>query len=173
MDMVTKASSRSCNPEALRFNTNTNGAFGSLIGKAFHSDFTVLGWSGQGMVRNYGESSKKSATPYPYYYDSTLGTLPGDWDFTNLIPDLVVICLCTNDFSTTPYPDDTMFIDAYHQFISRILENYHNPEILCVSTHTGPSDDYLQRVVDEEVSEQGHQNVHYSGIPIFPGNERM
>jgi lysophospholipase L1-like esterase len=161
-----ESTSRSCGSDQLRSTTNTNRSFATLIGRAFHSQYMILGWSGQGMVRNYGDSQKKSADPYPSYYNRTLGAIDNPlWDFSKWIPDLVMICLCTNDFSTTPYPDDSMFINAYHKFITTVLNNYSNAEILCVSTHTGPSDTLIRKIVDEETTKLGHPKVHYAAFP--------
>lgn len=160
-----ESSSRTCNSTQLRSFTNTNRCFGPLVAKAFHSQYTILGWSGEGMVRNYGDAAKKSTNPYPSYYDKTLGAMNGNWDFTKWIPDIVVISLCTNDFSTTPYPDDTMFINSYHKFISGVISHYNNATVFCVSSHTGPSDTYIKKIVNEENSTFGHSKVYYAEYP--------
>ncbi len=159
-----ESSSRTCSSTQLRSYTNTNRSFGPIVGKAFHSQYTVLGWSGRGMVRNFGDAAKKSADPYPNSYGNTLGAISGSWDFTKWIPDLVVISLCTNDFSTTPYPDDTMFINGYHKFISHVLSNYSNTSILCVSSHAGRADTCIKRVISEENS-MGHNKIYYAEYP--------
>jgi hypothetical protein len=159
-----ESSSRTCSSTQLRSYTNTNRSFGPIVGKAFHSQYTVLGWSGRGMVRNFGDAAKKSSDPYPNSYGSTLGTISGNWDFTKWIPDLVVISLCTNDFSTTPYPDDTMFINGYHKFISSVLSHYSNTSILCVSSHAGRADTCIKSIVSEENS-MGHNKIYYAEYP--------
>jgi lysophospholipase L1-like esterase len=156
---------RTCSSEQLRAYTNANKSFGPLVTKAFHAQSVVLGYSGAGMVRNYGESSKKSEKPFPYYYGKVLGDVSGEWNFTQWTPDLAVICLGTNDFSTTPYPDDTSYKNAYHTFIGRVLGNYPDASILCVTTHTGPMDNYVKQVVAAEVSSKGHPKVYYAEFP--------
>jgi hypothetical protein len=157
-----ESSSRTCG--SIRSYTNTNRSFGPVVGKAFHSQYIVLGWSGRGMVRNYGDAAKKSSEPYPTSYGSILSSNSGNWDFTKWIPDLVVISLCTNDFSTTPYPDDTMFINGYHKFIATVLSNYSNTSILCVSSHAGRADTCIKRVVSEENS-MAHNKIYYAEYP--------
>jgi len=159
--------SKTCSQTQLRQYTNTNRSFSTLVTAAFHAQNITLGWSGQGMVRNYGEATKKSQTPYPYYYKKTLGVSyeAFTWDFTKWIPDLVVICLGTNDFSTTPNPDDTMYANAYHTFIDTVRAKYPLVSILCVSTHTGPMDTYLKKIVADEVGARNHKNTYYAEFP--------
>jgi lysophospholipase L1-like esterase len=160
-----ESGSRTCTSQQLRHYTNTNRSFPAIVTKAFHAQSVIVGWSGQGMVRNYGDAAKKSATPYPYYYKSTLGALAGAWNFQQWVPDLAVICLGTNDFSTTPYPDDTMYTNAYHAFIGTVRSNYPNASILCVSTPTGRCDELVRRVVGDEAGVFNRNNVYYAAFP--------
>lgn len=160
-----ESAARSCSSAQLRQYTNTNKSFGKLVTDAFHAQSIVLGWSGQGMVRNYGDAAKKSQTPYPYYYKNTLGAVGGVWDFSQWVPDLVVICLGTNDFSTTPYPDDTMYRNAYHAFIDTIKGYYPDASILCVSTPTGPVVTHVKKIVADEVAVFNHNKTYYAEFP--------
>lgn len=161
-----ESTGRTCSEEQLREYTNTNRSFPSIVTRAFGAQSMILGWSGAGMVRNYGYSRKRSAKPYPYHYDQTLGEVESTpWDFTRFIPDLVVICLGTNDFSTEPYPDDTMYIGDYHKFINKIYGNYPDASVLCVATHNGPCVDYVKSIVDEQNLQHGHDRVYYAEFP--------
>jgi hypothetical protein len=162
--------SRTCDEQKLRAYTNTNRSFPTLIAKAFHAQGMILGWSGEGMIRNYGDSNKKSDTPYPSYYGKTLCAIDSNWNFTRWTPDLVVICLCTNDYSTTPHPDETAFVNAYHAFITRVLGNYPNAHILCVGTNTDSSNKVLKRIVAQETGSLGHTKVY---LDSFPDNLKM
>jgi lysophospholipase L1-like esterase len=161
---------RDCSQTQLRFYTNANRGFGSLTTKAFHAQSINLGWSGAGMVRNYGESAKKSSDPYPTYYGKTLGSLEGVWDFSRWVPNLVVICLGTNDFSTTPHPDDTMFTNAYHSFITRIRTNYPDIPILCVSTDNPPLPTLVKQIVAAETTSIGHKKIYGTAFPSLEFN---
>ena len=55
------------------------------------------------------------------------------WDFKTYKPDLVVVNLGTNDFSTNIYPLEDEFIHAYKLLISRLRANYGDVPILCIS----------------------------------------
>jgi hypothetical protein len=162
---------RGCDQQQLRSYTNANRSFPMLVAKAFHAQPMILGWSGKGMVRNYGDAAKKSDSAYTSYYGRTLCAASNEnWDFTRWTADVVVICLCTNDYSTTPHPDDTMFSNAYHAFITKVLGNYPNAQILCVGTNTDSSNKVLKRIVAKETGSLGHAKVY---LDSFPDNLKM
>jgi lysophospholipase L1-like esterase len=160
-----ESTSRTCSSEQLRQFTNANKSFSKLTADAFHAECMALAWSGAGIVRNYGESTKKSASPYPVYYDKTLGAVDGKWDFTKWKPDLVFICLGTNDFSTQPYPDDTMYINGYNSLLSKIHTNYGNVPVILAGTSTGPMNNYVQSIVNSQKTTSNHPKTYYFQFP--------
>ncbi|NLD94965.1 MAG: hypothetical protein GX639_20100 [Fibrobacter sp.] len=157
--------SRDCNDAQLRQYTNANKSFSKLTADAFHAECMALAWSGAGIVRNYGESTKKSVSPYPVYYDKTLGAVSGTWDFTKWKPDLVFICLGTNDFSTQPYPDDTMYINGYNALLSRVHTNYGNVPVILAGTSNGPMNNLVQSIVNAQKTTYNHPNTYYFQFP--------
>ena len=92
-----------------------------IIARYFNADYTLIAHSGRGVVRNYGDSVRISAVTMK---DRMLNTfdmnLDKKWDFKTYKPDLVVVNLGTNDFSTNIYPLEDEFIHAYKLLISRL-----------------------------------------------------
>lgn len=165
-----ESASRECTADQLNKYTNTNKTFAALVTQKFYAQSIILGNSGKGLVRNYGDSGKRSIEPYPWYYTRTLSGYyeSKTWNFSSWKPDLVVICLGTNDYSTTPHPDDSMYIGAYHNFIDSIYSNYPDVQVLCVSPGKGyldPMDDNIRHVVEEEVKERNHKKVFFASYP--------
>lgn len=160
---------RNCsNPSGmLNKTTNTNKSFAGLITQRFHAQSIIVAWSGAGMVRNYGASAKRSPDPFPTQYDKILGAVSDKkWDYSSWKPDLVVVNLGTNDYSTTPNPDDSMYIGDYHRFIDRIYSNYPGVSILCVSSGNGNTlDRNIKKIVSDEVTVRNHPNVFYAAYP--------
>lgn len=158
---------RSCNSEALNKYTNAHSTFAANVTKAFHAQSIILGWSGAGMVRNYGADNKRSDDPFPTHYDRSLGIVNGntDWDYSQWKPELVVICLGTNDYSTSPHPDDSMYIGDYHKFIERIRTNYPDASILCVSTGDETFEKNVESVVSEQKSTYGNSKIYSARYP--------
>lgn len=101
-----------------------------LVAQDVQADVHIVAWSGKGAVRNYGDSAQTSPDPLPTYYNRTLGTKAvaesGEnyWEPKNYSPDLVIVMLGTNDYSTSPQPSDDQFISGLSSFISTIQADY-------------------------------------------------
>lgn len=113
---------------------NCNLSYASIIARYFNADYTLIAHSGRGVVRNYGDSLRVSDVTMK---DRMMNTYDMDlekkWDFKTYRPDLVVINLGSNDFSTGVCPSEEEFIHAYKILINRLRTNYGNIPILCIS----------------------------------------
>ena len=94
------APGHSCTQAEIHDTTDTQQAFGPLVARHFGADYRVIAFSGRGVVRNYGGSAPGVAMPdlYPRLIPSdpaTRETGPSRWH-----PQIIVINLGTNDFST-------------------------------------------------------------------------
>ena len=112
------APGRTCTSEDVHNTTDTQQAYGSLVARRFDADYRINAFSGFGIARNYGGSSPGANLPaiYPRLIPSALvplETSTGDWH-----PQIIVINLGTNDFSTPvhageAWPDDKALRTAY------------------------------------------------------------
>lgn len=80
---------------------NNPKTYGALAATALDADYSVVAWSGKGLVRNYASNPPDPLPPMPVVYTRYGGndaddsfTFPQSW-----VPDAVVINLGTNDFS--------------------------------------------------------------------------
>ncbi len=107
--------------------------YAALTAAAFDADFQLVAISGRGVVRNYGG---EQAIHMPALIDAALPDHPEFvWDQRQFKPDLVVVHLGTNDFSTAlPGPD---FVPAYISLLKALHERY--PKAHLVSAY-GPED---------------------------------
>lgn len=89
---------RTCTPDEIHDLTNTQRAFGPLLAKRLDADYRVNAYSGFGIVRNYNGGAPELSLPLIYRRaipgESMEATADG-WR-----PQLIVINLGTNDFST-------------------------------------------------------------------------
>ncbi len=115
---------------------NCNLAFGCIIARYFGTDYTLIAHSGQGVVRNWADPKLASDCSMK---DRMLRTFDEDaavtWDFAKspYRPDIVVINLGTNDFSTRPHPTYELFAAAYGRILAQIRTAYGDIPVLCVA----------------------------------------
>ncbi|MDB5104482.1 MAG: Esterase, hydrolase-type [Fibrobacteres bacterium] len=147
-------------------------AYGPVTARAVGADYSVQAVSGLGMVHNYGDASPVSARPMPSYFGNTLfGVDDLKWDFTKWIPDLVVVALGTNDFSTAVKPTEAQYASAYKDFLKKVRAWYPNAEILCM---TYSVDAYQKKYVDTLVSQvaaAGDAKIHRVHMPALVAGE--
>lgn len=137
-----------------------------LMAKAIDAEVHTIAWSGKGVVRNYGDVNQISSEPMTAYYNRTIATYPATdkrtnyWQPERFVPDLVMITLGTNDFSTEPTPSQDMFVNGYTDFVSQIRKDYPKTPILslCAPLNTETQCAYTQIAANQA-------NVNYYAVP--------
>jgi lysophospholipase L1-like esterase len=102
-------------------------AYPAIAARAVNAEVNTIGWSGIGVYRdNDGNSDNTMALRYPR-------ALPTDetstWDFSEFVPQAVVVNLGSNDFVA----DDPgqVFEDAYLELLDDIRSYYPDARIYC------------------------------------------
>lgn len=116
---------------------NCNLSYATIIARYFDAGYNLVSHSGQGAVRNYGDSLTVSKLcmreRMMRLFDND--TIPvGNGDAPE--PDLVVINLGTNDFSLPPFPSETEFTEGYCTILRQIRELHGQVPVLCVCPPT-------------------------------------
>lgn len=104
--------SRQCTEREIHDTTDTTRAFGPLVARAFDADYRIIAYSGRGIVRNYGGAvpgeSMVSLYPRAKPDDPKDPARPDPaWK-----PQVIVVNLGTNDFSTKLNPGEKWANDA-------------------------------------------------------------
>lgn len=137
--------------------------YADIIGRYFGADILRVAHSGQGIDRNYNDAGRGWHMPQRYLQTFDLAREPA-WEFSGEKPDITVIYLGTNDFSTDRQPSFSAFRDGYIRLLKAVKE--HNGDahpILCVAPkHTLDHHDYIRRVVES----CGMPGVYYAGLPV-------
>jgi lysophospholipase L1-like esterase len=147
---------------------NADMSYATMVARSLNADYSLVAYSGRGVVRNYGESNKRSDQPMPFLYDRVcFNDTVSKWNFSKWIPQAVVINLGTNDYSTKPYPDKDVFQNAYKQLINRIKTQYPGVTIFCIcGPMTGePCMGYIKEIVDIEQKNKRDKDVFFIPIP--------
>jgi lysophospholipase L1-like esterase len=99
---VTSAS-RDCTTDQVWATTDTSQAFGAITAKHYDADYQVNAISGRGIVRNYNGFK---ADPLPVAYPFVLFDKAQRYEDPNWKPQVIVMALGTNDFSTPLNPGE-------------------------------------------------------------------
>ncbi|WP_307630089.1 RICIN domain-containing protein [Streptomyces turgidiscabies] len=148
------STSRTCTGDQARRNTNADVSYGALTARQFNADYQINGYSGLGMVRNYNGGSPD--VTYRTYYDRALQNVSGDvWQNPGTWrPQVVVVNLGTNDFSTAvnpgePWTPDSLaaaYRTAYTDFLQKLRTRY-GADTTIVAVAAGSYAGHVQQVV--------------------------
>jgi lysophospholipase L1-like esterase len=163
---------RDCTGDQVHRTTNADRSFGAVTARRLNADYQVNAFSGRGMVRNY--NGGEPGTDYRTYYDRALPAVAGDvWRRpVTWRPQLVVVGLGINDFSTAinegePWTADTLlaaYRSAYHAFIDKLRARYGPRTIIAVSatylSNTTVFAETAEQIVRER-NDRGDHRVRY------------
>ena len=132
-----------------------------ILGRYFGADVVRTAHSGQGIARNYNDAGRGRHMPERYLQVFDTRDEPR-WDAARIAPDITVIYLCTNDFSTGRQPLYSEFRAQYMKLLRQIKKNYgENHPILCVASR---SDRLCHEYVWNVVEACGMENVSFMGL---------
>lgn len=147
---------------------NCDKAFGCIVARYFGADYTLIAHSGRGAARNYGDRNTVSENTMADRLGNTFDESPlPAWNFTAspYRPDIIVINLGSNDFSTEPHPSREEFTAAYTRILRTLRDAYGDtPPILCVAPRVGePAFTFIRDICRAAVV----RNLHFTAV--LPG----
>jgi len=139
---------------------NQNLTYACMTARYFGAEQIVLAHSGMGISRNYNGkyTDDNMVSRYLRFFDSDAEPA---WDAASaeLKPNITVIYLGTNDFSTGLQPAQRVFVKNYIKLLSEIKDNYGKDHpILCVA----PKHDPLQETyIRSAIESSGLSGIHF------------
>ena len=151
------APSRDCTNDQVFETTNTQLGFVPRVAKFFQADYQVNASSGFGIVRNYNGTSPDKSLPtlYPYTLNDTSSLYKHNWK-----PQIIVIGLGTNDFSTKINPGERWasrealrndYVETYKSFIKSLREK--NPKAHFILSASDRFDGEIQTHVEKVIAD--------------------
>lgn len=107
-----------------------------MLGRLFDADVHVIAKSGMGMVKNYNDKIIPTHPNMPDLWNRTLcDAAEPTWPFASASwsPDLAIVNLGTNDYSTQPNPTAEQFHDGYLAFSKRLTSLFPHAKQLFMS----------------------------------------
>ena len=142
---------------------NPSKTYAAIIARYFGADYWTISHSGMGICRNY--ATKVPGWYMPDRYTQTFDTSKDSaWVASAhaFKPQLTVIYLGTNDFSTRLLPHREDFVKHYIRLLSSIKANYgENHPILCVASKCS---EQMYEYVRAAAHDCGMQNVYATGV---------
>lgn len=135
---------------------NAERAWARRCAEALKAEAQILAYSGYGLVRNYGAADSRSKDPVPFYYPRRVLADPALWPREAFVPDLSVVFLGTNDYSTQPSPSDQVFEDAYAAFLDQVRDGRDGLKIILAYPADGSSFAKRVQAVVESQQSVGH-----------------
>ncbi|ESQ94676.1 SGNH/GDSL hydrolase family protein [Asticcacaulis benevestitus] len=139
-----------CTPEEIFETTDSQQGFGVLTARHFDADYQINAFSGLGMVRNYdGREHPKYHMPMLYeraLFDDPTPAHQPDWH-----PQVIVVGIGSNDFSTPVRPDEPWgneanlradYVKTYTAFVKTLRARNPNAFIL-LTTLEGEPEGYI------------------------------
>lgn len=166
---------RECTRDEVHDLTDTQQAFGPLLAKRLNADYRVHAYSGFGIVRNYAGGNPESSLPsiYPRLKPDTPSPPSSAQDRWQ--PDVIVINLGTNDFSTPlkgseRWKSDTELKSAYRRkyvdFARGLQRQYSRASLILMG-----SDAFISEVrkVAADLGTHGPapRVVHFAGLDLL------
>lgn len=122
--------------------------YADILCRYFGADGIRVSHSGQGVDRNYNDAGRGYAMPDRYLQAFDLAKEPA-WDFRGPKPDITLIYLGTNDFSTGRQPGYPEFREGYLRLLRTAKQHYgdEHPILCVVPRHSQVLYDYIRDVV--------------------------
>lgn len=138
---------------------NCNLTYAEIIARYFEADAMHTSHSGRGLVRNYGGAD--CPTMLERYCQTFDEYSPASkWDFSKFIPDIVVVYLGTNDFSTGEKPEYERWKEATDMLVAKTRKAY-GPKVPVLFVASKASDelgDYVRQATN------GMDKVYWTSI---------
>ena len=146
-------------------------AYAYKTAAALNADYSMVSFSGYGIISGYTNDKKVSAQTVPQYYTklgyswaSNGSFVPAnvDWDFSKRQPDVIVINLGTNDDSYTKTDSERKmeYCTEYVEFLKLIREKNPDAKILCTLGVMGDRlYEYVQLAALNYTEETGDTNI--------------
>ncbi|OEE66293.1 lipolytic enzyme [Enterovibrio norvegicus FF-33] len=171
-----ESTKRECTWEEVYTSSNARLAFPYQTGETLDASITQVSFSGLGLIRNWsGNQPHHNLTDYADKAGAIFGRTLA---FEDTYPNLIVVEVGTNDFSTDPQPHEPWsdiedvkeaWTDRMVEFVTDLKSRYNNTSVILMPRPAYPYDDIIPATQEaiERLDNQGQDGV-YSHTFVSP-----
>ncbi len=116
--------------------SNAARSFGMLLGRWLDAQVHLVSYGGRGLTRTWDNRTDQANAPQ--FFERCLPDDPSPlWNHGHYVPDAIVVCLGTNDFSSS-LPDESAFTAAWLKFLARMRAVHAGTPILLAESPIFP-----------------------------------
>jgi hypothetical protein len=148
-------------------------AYGAVASRLLNADYICIAKSGIGIIVSWFDLVMPD-----YYYRLNPDDSLSYWDFSEYIPDVVVVNLFQNDSwligNLKPVPDSSQIVQAYYDFIQKIRQHHSTAYLICSlgsmdATRSGsPWPGYIEEAVRKMQIENADSKITTFFFPFDP-----
>lgn len=146
---------------------NAELSFAGQTAAGFNADYHLIALSGLGVVRNLRDENAFSSQTAIDFIDRALGLNPLiPWPASQSPPTAVIINLGTNDFSSTPFPDEATFVQAYVDLLQAVYLRHPGKPIFAMAgpLMLEPAPRLIEAAVVQFAAAQNDADITYVNI---------
>ncbi|MEQ9822774.1 MAG: GDSL-type esterase/lipase family protein [Puniceicoccaceae bacterium] len=156
------------------FTHNARLSYGYRIARMLDAQVHLVSYGGRGVIRDW--QGNRATNNAPQFYERTLADDPESrWDHTVYVPDVVGICLGTNDFSRG-IPDQNEFVNAYVELVRKVMRDAPEATVFLIESPMfglegadGVKRSALNHYLKQVVEFVGSERVQFLKLGHFPG----
>jgi len=165
--LLASSPSRACS-------ANSRLSYGKLLAETLGARCHLVSYGGRGVIRDW--QGIKACANAPQFYERARPDLADEpWDHSRYVPQLVGICLGTNDFNQG-IPEQDEFVNAYVELVRKVLRDAPGARIFLIDSPivrddplTGPRRAVLHHYLEECQRRLNNSRVSLASVSVYPG----
>ncbi len=167
------------------FSTRTQNfakTYAYLTSKRLKADYSAVAFSGYGVASGFTANGRKTEDVIFRYLDKAItdkstddGMMNDEWNYTEYIPDAVIINLGTNDATyCTTAARRAEFVSEYKRLLASVKSKYPDAYVLCILGDMNNSlFSSIETAVDEYKAENGDSKIFSATVDFKMGENEI
>jgi len=153
---------------------NARLTYAMQLAEALRARCHLVSYGGRGVIRDW--QGIKACANAPQFYERSRPDIASEpWDHSRYQPQVVGVCLGTNDFNQG-IPEEDEFVNAYAELVRKVLRDAPDARVLLIDSPivkddplTGPRRTVLRHYLQETLRRLADPRVSHASVSVYPG----